>query len=137
VQGDFGRSQRQQIVISQLRRVLMSQDGAALVALAPSLLKDFEGEIKTDIASLGLDTAAYYWSLLRSVAHARITQVVLSPPYSTPEYWVTDTDPQVETGNGGQPLQEDAVLPNWDLINQEIKRLFGAQYVDDPQHYCT
>jgi LCP family protein required for cell wall assembly len=137
VQGDFGRSQRQQIVISQLRRVLMSRDGAALVALAPSLLRDFEGEIKTDVASLDLETAAYYWSLLRSVAHARITQVVLSPPYSTPEYWVTDTDPQVETGNGGQPVQEDAVLPNWPLINQEIKSLFGAQYVDDPQHFCT
>ena len=137
VQGDFGRSQRQQIVIRQLRRLLMSQDGAALVALAPALLKDFQGEIKTDIASPDLATAAYYWSLLRSVAHARITQVVLSPPYSTPEYWVTDTDPQVETGNGGQPLQEDAVLPNWPLINQKIKSLFGAQYVDDPQHFCT
>jgi LCP family protein required for cell wall assembly len=137
VQGDFGRSQRQQIVISQLRHLLMSQDGAALVALAPALLKDFQGEIKTDIASPDLATAAYYWSLLRSVAHARITQVVLSPPYSTPEYWVTDTDPQVETGNGGQPLQEDAVLPNWLLINPKIQSLFGAQYFNDPQHYCT
>jgi LCP family protein required for cell wall assembly len=137
VQGDFGRSQRQQIVISQLRRLLMSQDGAALVALAPALLKDFQGEIKTDIASPDLATAAYYWSLLRSVGHPRISQVVLSPPYSTPEYWVTDTDPQVEAGNGGQPLQEDAVLPNWPLINQKIKSLFGAQYVNDPQHFCT
>jgi LCP family protein required for cell wall assembly len=137
VQGDFGRSQRQQIVIRQLRRLLMSQDGAALVALAPALLKDFQGEIKTDIASPDLATAAYYWSLLRSVAHARITQVVLSPPYSTPEYWVTDSDPQVETGNGGQPLQEDAVLPNWLLINPKIQSLFGAQYFNDPQHYCT
>ena len=137
VQGDFGRSQRQQIVIRQVRRLLASQDGAALVALAPALLKDFQGEIKTDIASPDLATAAYYWSLLRSVAHARITQVVLSPPYSTPEYWVTDTDPQVETANGGQPLQEDAVLPNWPLINQKIQSLFGAQYVDDPQHFCT
>jgi LCP family protein required for cell wall assembly len=137
VQGDFGRSQRQQIMISQLRRLLMSQDGVALVALAPALLKDFQGEIKTDIASPDLATAAYYWSLLRSVAHARITQVVLSPPYSTPEYWVTDTDPQVVRGNGGQPLQEDAVLPNWPLINQKIKSLFGAQYFNDPQHYCA
>jgi LCP family protein required for cell wall assembly len=132
VQGDFGRSQRQQIVISQLRRLLMSQDGAALVALAPALLKDFQGEIKTDIASPDLATAAYYWSLLRSVGHARITQVVLAPPYSTPDYWVTDTDPHVETDNGGQPLQEDAVLPNWPLINHEIQRLFGAQYSSDP-----
>jgi polyisoprenyl-teichoic acid--peptidoglycan teichoic acid transferase len=137
VQGDFGRSQRQQLVISQLRRLLMSQDGAALVALAPSLLKDFQGEIKTDIASPDLATVAYYWSLLHSVQHARITQVVLSPPYSTAEYWVSDSDPQVDAGNGGQPVQEDAVLPNWPPINQKMQNLFGAQYFDDPRHYCA
>jgi hypothetical protein len=29
------------------------------------------------------------------------------------------------------------VLPNWPLINQKIQSLFGAQYVDDPQDFCT
>lgn len=133
VQGDFGRSARQQIVLSQLRRVLLSQNGAELVALVPQLLRDFHDEIKTDIAP-DLSSAAYYFSLFQTVSNAKINQVVLGPPYSDPEYYVPDTDPSVEAVNGGQPLQIDAVLPNWPLISQKITELFGGQYFDQTPH---
>ena len=132
IQGDFGRSQRQQILLTQLRRVLNHQDGPALVSLMPALLQDFKGELKTDIQP-DLQNAAFYLSLLRSVAHAKITQVVLAPPtYSTADYWVYDTDPQVTAGNGGQSVHENAVLPNWPAINGEIQQLFGGQYFTNP-----
>ena len=128
VQGDFGRSQRQQILINQLRHMLLSQDGAALVALGPTILKNFEHHVKTDPGlSPDLSTAAYYFSLLRAVGHVKPVQYVLQPPYSTADYWVYDHDPDVEAINGGQPVNEDAVLPNWSLINPLIQRIFGGQ----------
>lgn len=129
--GDFGRSARQQIVLTQLRRELTRQDGASLVALVPSLLKDFQGELQTDI-SPDLRTASFYLALMRSVAHATITQVVLKPPVYSTDYWFTDHDPGILAINGGQPLQEDGVLPNWQAINPEIQSLFGGQYFTNP-----
>jgi anionic cell wall polymer biosynthesis LytR-Cps2A-Psr (LCP) family protein len=133
VQGDFGRDQRQQILINQLRRVLLSQDGAALAALAPSLLKSFQDHIKTDPSlTPNLSTAAYYFSLLRAVGHVKPTQYVLQPPYSTPDYWVYDNDPDVVAQNGGTAPQVDAVLPNWTLINPLIQRVFGGQSFTAP-----
>lgn len=135
-QGDFGRSQRQQIVINQLRRMLLGQNGADLVALAPDLFKSFSGHIKTDPGlSPDLSTAAYYLSLLRSVGHVKPKQYVLQPPYSTADYWVYDHDPDVVATNGGQPVNENAVLPNWQLINPLIQRIFGGQSTATP--HCS
>lgn len=124
LQSDFSRSQRQQILIQQVRRALLSQDAASLVALVPSLLQDLQGNIKTDI-SPSLGTAAYYWSLLRSAAHYTLTQIVLSPPYSDETYWVADSDPSIEKLNNGQPAQTDAVKLHWDLVNAKIQSVFG------------
>src|SRR5581483_10031716 len=124
LQSDFSRSQRQQILIQQVRRALLSQDAASLVALVPSLLQDLQGNIKTDI-SPSLGTAAYYWSLLRSAAHYKLTQIVLSPPYSDETYWVADSDPSIEKLNNVQPAQVDAVKLHWDLVDAELQSVFG------------
>ena len=127
IQGDFGRSQRQQILLTQIRR-MVDQSGGDLITLAPSLMRDFHGEIQTD-ASVDLGTAAYYYSLLRSVAHTKITQVVLQPPlYSTPGVPEYDADPRHNTG--GAP--EDTVAPNWPAISTEIQRIFGGQSFSAP-----
>lgn len=127
IQGDFGRSQRQQILLTQIRR-LVDQSGNDLIALAPSLLRDFHGELQTG-ASVDLGTAAYYYSLLRSVAHTKIAQVVLQPPlYSTPGVPEYDADPRHNTG--GAP--EDTVAPNWPAISAEIRRIFGGQSFSAP-----
>ena len=127
IQGDFGRSQRQQILLTQIRR-MVDQSGGDLITLAPSLLRDFHGELQTD-ASVDLGTAAYYYSLLRSVAHTKIAQVVLQPPlYSTPGVPEYDADPRHNTG--GAP--EDTVAPSWPAISAEIQRIFGGQSFSAP-----
>jgi len=127
IQGDFGRSQRQQVLLTQIRR-MVDQSGGDLITLAPSLLRDFHGELQTD-ASVDLGAAAYYYSLLHAVAHTKIAQVVLQPPlYSTPGVPEYDADPRHNTG--GAP--EDTVAPNWPTISAEIGRIFGGQSFSAP-----
>ena len=133
ISGDFGRSQRQQILLTELRHMLEGQDSAGLVALAPTLLHDLQGELKTDLP-VDLATATSYWSLLRSMDRTKVHQVILSPPdYSTENVTQYDNDPNV-TG-GGPALAETTVAPNWTAINPEIQRLFGGQSSTHP--HCT
>ncbi len=134
-QGDFARSTRQQIVLTQLRHMLLDQNGASLVALAPSILRDLQSEVRTDLGnSLDFNTAVTYYRLLKSVSGANLHQVILAPPtYSTEGSSETDYDPQ----HGAPGQTEDAVAPNWDAINPEIVQLFGGQDISaDPQGYC-
>jgi len=136
VQGDFARSSRQQILLTQLRHMLLDQNGASLVALAPSILRDLQSEVRTDLGNnLDFNTAVTYYKLLRSASSSNIQQVILKPPtYSTEGVSVTDYDPQ--HGTPGQT--EDAVAPNWPAIDAEIVQLFGAQDTSaDPQGYCA
>jgi len=133
IQGDFGRSARQQLLLIQLRHVLFAQNGAAIVAEAVPLLRDFQTEMRTD-QTIDFNTAVTYYRLLQSVAHIKLTQVILSPPiYSTADVWQTDYDPlHVIPGT-----REVAVAPNWTAINPEIVQLFGGQNTSaDPQGYC-
>jgi LCP family protein required for cell wall assembly len=136
VKSDFGRSERQQILLSQLRRMLLAKDGADLAALAPTLLNDMQGKVKTSFPLTDLPTVARFLSLLRSEAHDKITNVVLSSPYST-EYSQPDTDPAVAQWSAvpGQPFQQAAVGLNWPLVNQEIVSLFGGQDFSAP--HCS
>jgi len=132
-QGDFARSSRQQILIDQLRRTFAGQDTTTLVSLLPRLLSDFKNELKTD-SSIDFETAAQYVQLFQELKHDKPTQVVLSPPYS---YGQTtyDYDPDVERATGFYPTQEDALAPNFYLINPLITGLFGGQVQPDSQ-FC-
>jgi len=135
VQGDFARSSRQQIVLTQLRHMLLDQDGASLVVLAPSILRDLQSEVRTDLGnSLDFNTAVTYYRLLKSVSGANLHQVILAPPaYSKEGVSERDYDPQ----HGAPGQTEDTVAPNWPAINTEIVQLFGAQDTSaDPQGYC-
>jgi len=134
IEGDFGRSSRQQLLLTQLRRVLFDQDGAAIVAEAIPLLHDFQKEMQTD-QSMDFNTAVTYYRLLQTVAHTKPVQVILQPPtYSTGDVYEPDYDPL--HGLPGQ--QENTVAPNWTAIDPEITQLFGGQdRTADPRGYCA
>jgi LCP family protein required for cell wall assembly len=132
-QSDFSRSQRQQLLINQIRHTLLNGDSASLAALAPSLIQDLKGELETSIAPT-LANAAYYWSLLRQAAHYTIKQVVLAPPYST-ETQIPDSDPSLEQLNNDQPFMQDALQLNWPLVDQLITQDFGPQVFFGP--HCS
>ena len=133
IEGDFGRSSRQQLLLTQLRRMLFDQEGAAIVAEAVPLLHAFQKEMQTD-QSIDFNTAVTYYRLLQTVAHTKPVQVILSPPmYSTADIWQADYDPLHVTPG----TQELTVAPNWTAIDPEITQLFGGQdRTADPQGYC-
>jgi LCP family protein required for cell wall assembly len=135
---DFGRSDRQQILIDQLRRTFAGQDSTTLVSLLPQLLQDFGGELKTD-ATIDLSTATQYLALFQALKNQKPTNVVLSPPYSSSQS-AYDSDPDVVRALGYSPVQEDALAPNWPLIDPLIAQLFGGQVQHPslmPKDYCT
>lgn len=132
VSGDFGRSARQQVVLTQLRRVLLGQGGSALVALAPSLFADLNKEVKTDLTP-DLSTAVTYYELLRSISGTTPKQVILQPPTYSSDGFEPDYDPRHKTG--GQP--ESTVEPNWATINPEIVKLFGGRYFKFAKSHCA
>ncbi len=136
VQGDFGRSSRQQILLKQLRHDLEQQDISQVVALLPSILSDLHGKVKTDASLSPLDLASYA-GLFQASSHAKLNNVVLQPPYYSSLFTALDSTPQIEAeaGTGGQPYPESAVAPNWPNINIEIQRLFGGQDFSNP--HCS
>ncbi len=135
-QGDFGRSDRQQILIDQLRRTFAGKDTTALLSLLPNLLHDFSHEMKTD-SPVDAQTAYQYLQLFQVLEHSKPTQVVLSPPYSYGQISY-DHDPDVVSVTRQDPTQEDALTPNWDQINPLIQRLFGGQLslAQMPHNHC-
>jgi len=136
-QGDFGRSDRQQLLIDQLRRTFAGQDSTTLVSLLPQLLQDFGGELKTD-ATIDLSTATQYLALFQALKNQKPTNVVLSPPYSYAQY-AYDSDPDVVREAGYSPVKEDALAPNWNLIDPKIVQFFGGQANPSqmPNNYCA
>ena len=136
-QGDFGRSDRQQVLIDQLRRTFAGQDSTTLVSLLPQLLKDFGGELKTD-ANKDLSTAYQYLALFEAIKNQKPASVVLSPPYSSDQS-AYDSDPDVVREAGYSPVKEDALAPNWILIDAKIKQIFGGQEYPSqmPNNYCA
>src|SRR5437016_7004009 len=76
--GDFGRSARQQQVLSALKAKLATPD---TVNQIPSLLKDLNGYLLTDMQFGDL---AFLGNLARSIDLNNVQRVTLSPPYSTP-----------------------------------------------------
>jgi len=136
-QGDFGRSDRQQVLIDQLRRTFAGQDSTTLVSLLPQLLQDFGGELKTD-ATVDFSTATQYLALFQALKNQKPTNVVLSPPYSYDQY-AYDYDPDVARETGQSPFREYALAPNWNLIDPKIVQLFGGQANPSqmPNNYCA
>ncbi len=76
--GDFGRSARQQQVLTQLKTKLATP---ATIAKAPQLLTDLKGSLLTDLTSTEMIEMANY---ARNIDTNKIDRVTLSPPtYST------------------------------------------------------
>jgi len=107
--GDFGRSARQQQVLSALKTKLATPD---TISQTPQLLKDLNGYLLTDMQ---LDDLALLGNLARNVDLNSVQHVTLSPPYSTPSG------------------QNTNYLPICSQITPTISQMFGIQANCIPQ----
>ena len=103
--GDFGRSERQQQVLLQLRR---RATGWNLLFKIPELASTVSGMLRTDLSPTRLLDLA---RLSRRMDASSITRVVLSAP----TYCTADT-----TSDGQNVLD-----PNWQAITPVVRRLFA------------
>jgi LCP family protein required for cell wall assembly len=101
--GDFGRSARQQQVLSALKTKLES---SSIVSQLPQLAHDLDGYVKTDMQ---LTDVFKLMNFARTLDTNKIQHVVLDPPYSTPT-----------TLPGGESI----VQPNCSAITPVINQLF-------------
>ncbi len=99
--GDFGRSTRQQQVLSQLKTRL---DTASIITKLPQLANDLGDAVKTDMS---IQDIVNFMDFARNIDTTKIDRVILSPPYSSP---APDT-----TGD---------FLPNCSLITPKIAQMF-------------
>lgn len=107
--GDFGRSARQQQVLSALKAKLATPD---TISQTPQLLKDLNGYLLTDMQ---LDDLAFLGNLARNVDLNKVQHITLSPPYSTPS--TTNTN----------------YLPVCSQIMPIVSQMFGIQANCIPQ----
>jgi LCP family protein required for cell wall assembly len=107
--GDFGRSARQQQVLSALKLKLATPD---IIAKTPQLLNDMNGYLLTDMQ---LDDLVFLGNLARNVDLNAVQHVTLSPPYSAPSN------------------QNTNYLPNCPQIIAIISQMFGIQANCIPQ----
>lgn len=101
--GDFGRSARQQQVLSALKTKLMS---SSIVSQLPQIAQDLDGYVKTDMQ---LTDVFKLMSFARALDTNKIQHVVLDPPYSS-----------AITLPGGESI----VQPNCSAIIPVINQLF-------------
>jgi LCP family protein required for cell wall assembly len=101
--GDFGRSARQQQVLSALKTKLNNPD---IVSKLPEIANDLNGYVKTDMQ---LTDVFKLMNFARSLNPNSITRVILGPPYS----------------QNGMADGQDVVLPNCDKIVPEIAQIFA------------
>jgi LCP family protein required for cell wall assembly len=106
--GDFGRSQRQQQVLLQLRKKV-EQPGTLLQI--PAYLNDLAGYVKSDFSVPDLFALGNF---LRQYGRQPYTQYVLMPP----DYSSLDTI----TVNG---LVQDIVRPNWPTVHALVAHVFA------------
>ncbi len=100
--GDFGRSARQQQVISQLKTKLDTPD---IINKINELAADLDGYVKTDMQ---LPDLVNFMNYARSLDLNKVDRVVLSPPYSS-----------MARDNSGD------YLPNCALIQPKIAQMFA------------
>jgi LCP family protein required for cell wall assembly len=74
--GDFGRSVRQQQILTQLKAKL---NNPAIIGKLPELAKDLNGYVKTD---MGLTDVVKLMNFARSLDVSKIQRLTLGPPYS-------------------------------------------------------
>jgi len=101
---DFGRSERQQQILLQLRS---KADGWNLVFKIPQLAHDLKNVVRTDLSPTKLFDLA---RLARHIHSSDITHFVLSAP----------TYCQYSTKDG-----QSVLLPNWRAIRPVIRRMFA------------
>ncbi len=101
--GDFGRSARQQQVLSALKSKLVNPD---IVTQLPQIAKDLDGYVKTDMQLSDVLKLMYF---ARALDPNKIQHVILDPPYSTPT---------------NLPSGESIVQPNCSAIVPVLNQLF-------------
>ncbi|MGI8916011.1 MAG: LCP family protein [Chloroflexota bacterium] len=118
--GDFGRSQRQQQVLLQLRKKV-EQPGTLLQI--PSYLNDLNGYVRSDFSMPDLFA---FGNFVREYGQQPYTQSVLMPP----DYSKLD----IITVNG---LVQDIVRPNWPAVHALIARVFAPPAAAPPTSPAT
>ena len=102
--GDFGRSARQQQVLSALKTKLNNPD---IVSKLPDIANDLNGYVKTDMQ---LTDVFKLMNFARSLNSNSITRVILGPPYSA---------------DGTTPDGQSAVFPDCGKIVPVIAQMFA------------
>jgi LCP family protein required for cell wall assembly len=106
LQGDFGRSARQQQVLQAVRSKLR---GRAVIANLPQLAADLRDSIRTDLTLTDLARLALLADQLRDKP---VQRYVLSPPVYSRDGWSRD----------GQQI----VIPDWPAINALVTSVILA-----------
>ncbi|MFL5693685.1 MAG: LCP family protein [Ktedonobacteraceae bacterium] len=104
--GDFGRSARQQQVLSQLKTKLTNSPD--IIGKLPQLAQDMNGYLKTD---MNLVSIGQLMNFARTIDPNKIQRVVLSPP--------------IFSYAGKSPGGEDIFIPNCAPIQQAIAKMFA------------
>lgn len=86
--GDFGRSVRQQQILSQLKYKL---DNPNVINELPQLAQDLDGQVKTSMQLQDVFNLLYF---AKSLSPSQIGQYTLGPPYSTTATINTSSGPQ-------------------------------------------
>lgn len=103
--GDFGRSARQQQILTQLKDKL---NNPGIIEQLPALANDLAGVVKTDMQ---LSQVFDLMRFARNIDTNKIQRVTLGPPYSS-----------TGTASDGQSV----VFPHCDLIIPVIAKMFGS-----------
>lgn len=116
--GDFGRSERQQQVLLQVKHKLMTSD----ISTFPTLIEDMQGEIKTDLLG-SAGSVLTTLSLADTILH--ISTNSIHRYYLDPLRGYTTDSPHTPVG--------DALIANWPKINA----LFGCIMSDHAYQGCS
>jgi LCP family protein required for cell wall assembly len=103
--GDFGRSARQQQILSQLKNKL---NNPGIIEQLPALANDLAGVVKTDMQ---LSQVFDLMRFARNIDTSKIQRVTLGPPYSN---------------SGTVPGGQSVVFPHCDMIIPVIAKMFGS-----------
>lgn len=109
--GDFGRSVRQQQVLTALKGKLQSTD---TVNKLPEYAKDLVGYLKTDMQVTDVIKMANF---VRNIDTANINKLILSPPYSGP---LSLPDPKT-----GKNTSTGDFVPYCSKILPDLQKMFG------------
>ncbi|GAC1349223.1 MAG: hypothetical protein NVSMB27_20320 [Ktedonobacteraceae bacterium] len=107
--GDFGRSARQQQILSDLKTRLVNSD---IIGRLPELAKDMNGYLKTDMQILQV---VELMNFARTIDPSKIQRIILSPP----------TYSAASVATQGHDTGEAIFNPICAPIQQAIAKMFG------------